>query len=82
MNIIIVVGAGIGRLAFALSAHRLGLSVQLYESVTNLLPRGVGIQSPAETVPTAFTHERDRGIDRILPRSASRIPTTVATCAL
>jgi 2-polyprenyl-6-methoxyphenol hydroxylase-like FAD-dependent oxidoreductase len=42
MNII-VVGAGIGGLAFALSAHRLGLSVRLYESVAQLLPLGVGI---------------------------------------
>ena len=42
MNII-VVGAGIGGLAFALSAHRLGLSVRLYKSVAQLLPLGVGI---------------------------------------
>jgi 2-polyprenyl-6-methoxyphenol hydroxylase-like FAD-dependent oxidoreductase len=33
MNIV-VVGAGIGGLAFALSAHRLGMSVQVYESVS------------------------------------------------
>jgi 2-polyprenyl-6-methoxyphenol hydroxylase-like FAD-dependent oxidoreductase len=40
---IAVVGAGIGGLTFALSAHRLGLDVKVYESVTGLRSLGVGI---------------------------------------
>jgi 5-methylphenazine-1-carboxylate 1-monooxygenase len=40
---IAVVGAGIGGLTFALSAHRLGLNVKVYESVEQLRPLGVGI---------------------------------------
>jgi 2-polyprenyl-6-methoxyphenol hydroxylase-like FAD-dependent oxidoreductase len=40
---VIVIGAGIGGLTFALSAHRLGLRVTLYESVSQLAALGVGI---------------------------------------
>jgi 2-polyprenyl-6-methoxyphenol hydroxylase-like FAD-dependent oxidoreductase len=40
---IAVVGAGIGGLIFALSAHRLGFNVKVYESVEQLRPLGVGI---------------------------------------
>ena len=40
---IAVVGAGVGGLTFALSAHRLGLKVRVYESVPRLRALGVGI---------------------------------------
>ena len=40
---IVVVGAGISGLTFALSANRLGLDVQVFESVSELKPLGVGV---------------------------------------
>jgi 2-polyprenyl-6-methoxyphenol hydroxylase-like FAD-dependent oxidoreductase len=68
MNII-VVGAGIGGLAFALSAHRLGLSVRLYESVARLLPLGVGINLQ----PNAVRELTELGLGDMLAKTG--IPT-------
>ena len=40
---IAVIGAGIGGLTFALSAHRLGIEARVFESASELKPLGVGI---------------------------------------
>jgi 5-methylphenazine-1-carboxylate 1-monooxygenase len=40
---VIVVGAGIGGLVTALSLHQVGIAVQVYESVSEIKPLGVGI---------------------------------------
>jgi 2-polyprenyl-6-methoxyphenol hydroxylase-like FAD-dependent oxidoreductase len=42
-NEIIIVGAGIGGLAAALSLHQVGFAVQVFESVPEIKPLGVGI---------------------------------------
>lgn len=40
---VVIVGAGIGGLAAALSLHQLGINVRVFESVAELKPLGVGI---------------------------------------
>jgi 5-methylphenazine-1-carboxylate 1-monooxygenase len=68
MNIV-VVGAGIGGLAFALSAHRVGLRVRVYESVAKLAPLGVGLNLQ----PNAVRELTELGLDEMLAKTA--IPT-------
>ena len=68
MNIV-VVGAGIGGLAFALSAHRLGMSVQVYEFVSELRPLGVGLNLQ----PNAVRELTELGLGEMLATTA--IPT-------
>lgn len=68
MNIV-VVGAGIGGLAFALSAHRLGMKVRVYESVAELMPLGVGINLQ----PNAVRELTELGLGGMLAQTA--IPT-------
>jgi 2-polyprenyl-6-methoxyphenol hydroxylase-like FAD-dependent oxidoreductase len=66
---IAVVGAGIGGLAFALSAHRVGLDVRLFESASELRPLGVGINLQ----PNAVRELTDLGLgDRL---ASTAIPT-------
>ena len=43
MDDILIIGAGIGGLTAALSFHAAGYSVQIFESVDEVLPLGVGI---------------------------------------
>lgn len=66
---IVVVGAGIGGLAFALSAHRLGLNVRVYESVSTLKPLGVGLNLQ----PNAVRELTELGLGDVLAKTA--IPT-------
>lgn len=68
MNIV-VVGAGIGGLTFALSAHRLGMNIRVYESVAELRPLGVGLNLQ----PNAVRELTELGLGEMLASTA--IPT-------
>lgn len=66
---VIVIGAGIGGLAAALSLHAAGLDVDVYEAVPELRPLGVGIN----LLPHAVRELTELGLaDRI---AAHAIPT-------
>jgi 5-methylphenazine-1-carboxylate 1-monooxygenase len=66
---IIVVGGGIAGLTFALSAHQLGLKVQVYESVREIAPLGVGLNLQ----PNAVRELSELGLEEVLATTA--IPT-------
>jgi 5-methylphenazine-1-carboxylate 1-monooxygenase len=66
---IAVIGAGIGGLAFALSAQRFGFDVRLFESAAELRPLGVGINLQ----PNAVRELTELGLGEQL--AATAIPT-------
>jgi 2-polyprenyl-6-methoxyphenol hydroxylase-like FAD-dependent oxidoreductase len=63
---IIIIGAGIGGLATALHLHRAGFDVNVYESVTEIRPLGVGIN----LLPHAVRVLTNLGLDNELNKVA------------
>lgn len=66
---VLVIGAGIGGLAAALSLHQIGMACRVYESVDRLEPLGVGIN----VLPHAVRELTELDLDAELARMA--IPT-------
>jgi 2-polyprenyl-6-methoxyphenol hydroxylase-like FAD-dependent oxidoreductase len=66
---ILIVGAGIGGLAAALTLHRLGISVKVIEAVREIRPLGVGIN----VLPHGVAVLSDLGVEDRL--AATAIPT-------
>ncbi len=64
-NDILIAGAGIGGLTTALSLHAAGFQVQVFESVAQILPLGVGIN----LLPHAFRELDDLGLGERLSSS-------------
>ena len=71
----VVVGAGIGGLATALSLHEIGVAVEVFDSVTELRPLGVGIN----LLPHAVRELHALGLLEEL-RSRSVAPTRLLYC--
>jgi 2-polyprenyl-6-methoxyphenol hydroxylase-like FAD-dependent oxidoreductase len=66
----IVIGAGIGGLSAALSLHRAGIGVTLYESVREIRPLGVGINLLPHSVRILTDLGLAEHLDRIAIRTA------------
>ncbi len=64
-NDILIAGAGIGGLTTALSLHAAGFQVQVFESVAQILPLGVGIN----LLPHAFRELDELGLGERLSSS-------------
>ncbi len=63
---VLIVGAGIGGLTLALSLHQIGVRSQVYESVDDIQPLGVGIN----VLPHAARELAELGLDPRLAESA------------
>lgn len=67
---VLIIGSGIGGLATALSLHQIGVPCLVFESVPEVKPLGVGIN----TLPHAVRELAELGLDGALSQSA--IPTS------